>query len=244
MPVMNRIIVVDSGSTRKRKSRLEAARFDPREAVRHLGARASAGWIAEQREEHDQRADERERHQAGRDPARLGLADALAEQQQQDRAECRERGDDPGQVEDVALRAPSPAQPFNSSTSSAVTSWRRRKIATMIARPTATSAAATTRVKNTITWPLMSFKRLGERDERQVRGVEHQLDAHEHHERVLAHQQADRADREQERREDQVVGRRDVEGRDHAFDPSIGARSARTDAARCAGRARRRRRPR
>ncbi len=42
-------------------------------------------------------------------------------------------------------------QPFNRSTSSALTDWRRRKMATMIASPTATSAAATTRVKNTMT---------------------------------------------------------------------------------------------
>ena len=44
----------------------------------------------------------------------------------------------------------------------------------------------------------------GERDEREVGGVEHQLDAHEHDDRVAAHQHADRADREQQRR--QVAG--------------------------------------
>src|SRR3954452_19904363 len=37
---------------------------------------------------------------------------------------------------------------------------RRRKMATMIARPTATSAAATTSTKNTIAWPLTSFSAL------------------------------------------------------------------------------------
>src|SRR5205814_956893 len=53
-------------------------------------------------------------------------------------------------------------------------------------------------------------QRVGEGDECEVRRVEHQLDAHEHHERVLAHQQADRADREEDRREDEVVGGCDV----------------------------------
>ena len=50
-------------------------------------------------------------------------------------------------------------------------------------------------------------ERLGERDEREVRRVEHQLDAHEHHERVAADEQPDRADREEHRREREVVGR-------------------------------------
>ena len=36
-----------------------------------------------------------------------------------------------------------------------------------------------------------------ERDQGEVDRVEHQLDAHEHHDRVLAHEHADRADREQ-----------------------------------------------
>src|SRR5690606_20853689 len=47
----------------------------------------------------------------------------------------------------------------------------------------------------------------GERDERQVRRVQHQLDAHEHHERVAAHEHAERPDGEQDRRERQVVTR-------------------------------------
>ena len=64
----------------------------------------------------------------------------------------------------------------------------------MMPRPTTTSAAATTSTKNTTTWPPMSSSIAGERDEREVDGVEHQLDAHEHHERVAAHEQADRAD--------------------------------------------------
>src|SRR5437899_11176403 len=70
---------------------------------------------------------------------------------------------------------------------------------------------------------------VGERDEREVRRVEHQLDAHEHHERVLSHQQADGADREQDRREDEVVGGRDVirvRDRDHAGVLSCSSRTS------------------
>src|SRR5688500_11530464 len=60
-----------------------------------------------------------------------------------------------------------------------------------------------------------------ERDEGEGDGVEHQLDAHEHHERVAAHQQADGADAEQQRPQDQVPGRRDVQARgDHAVTSS------------------------
>src|SRR4029077_10183829 len=47
----------------------------------------------------------------------------------------------------------------------------------------------------------------GERDEREVRGVEHQLDAHEHDNGVAAQQHSGRADREQQRRQVEVVVR-------------------------------------
>src|SRR5436190_14864667 len=78
-------------------------------------------------------------------------------------------------------------------------------------------------------------QRVGEGDECEVRRVEHQLDAHEHHERVLAHQQADRADREQDRREDEVVGGCDVirvRERNHAgvLSPAAGTSLAGTSA--------------
>ena len=46
----------------------------------------------------------------------------------------------------------------------------------------------------------------GQRDEREVHGVEHQLDAHEHHQRVAAHHHADDADGEQHRGQQQVPG--------------------------------------
>src|SRR5437764_5121082 len=46
-------------------------------------------------------------------------------------------------------------------------------------------------------------------DERQVRGVHHQLDAHEHRDAVLPRQEAADADGEEDRAEDQEPARRD-----------------------------------
>ena len=48
-----------------------------------------------------------------------------------------------------------------------------------------------------------------ESQEREVGGVEHQLDAHEHHQRVAADQHAQHAEAEQRRGQDQIVRRGD-----------------------------------
>src|SRR5688572_19579193 len=48
----------------------------------------------------------------------------------------------------------------------------------------------------------------GEGDQRQVHRVEHQLHAHEHDDRVAAHEHAHGTDREEDRRENEVVGQR------------------------------------
>ena len=74
-------------------------------------------------------------------------------------------------------------------------------MATMIPRPTTTSAAATTRTKNTADLAADVVQLAGEGDEGEVGGVQHQLDAHEHHEHVAPHEQADGADREEHRGE-------------------------------------------
>ena len=55
-----------------------------------------------------------------------------------------------------------------------------------------------------------------EGDERQVDGVEPELDAHEHHQRVAADEQPDGTQREQDRGEHEVPGRRDRHREDHA----------------------------
>ncbi len=87
-----------------------------------------------------------------------------------------------------------------------------RKIETMIPRPTTTSAAATTSTKKTADLPGDVVQGPGEGDEGEVRGVQHQLDAHEHHEHVAPNEQTDRADREQHRREGEVPGGSDAHG--------------------------------
>ena len=62
-----------------------------------------------------------------------------------------------------------------------------RKMATISARPTATSAAATVMTKKTKIWPLSTLQvHAGKRHKRQVGGVEHQLDRHEDDQRVAA----------------------------------------------------------
>ena len=81
----------------------------------------------------------------------------------------------------------------------------------MMPRPTTTSAAATTSTKNTIDLAADVVELRGEGDEGEVDGVEHQLDAHEHHQRVAPDQQPDGADGEQQRAEHQVPGRGDLQ---------------------------------
>ena len=117
-PVTNRIIVVESGSVEEAEVDAEGARLDPREAVAEV--EPLVGGQRVQREEGDHRPHERERDRSAvADPAGDGLADALAEQQQHDRAEGRERRDDPGQIEQIACGHDQPSSTF---TSSAVTS--------------------------------------------------------------------------------------------------------------------------
>ena len=76
----------------------------------------------------------------------------------------------------------------------------------MIARPTATSAAATTNVKNTITWPSGNARK-----ETNVSFAALSISSmHMNITSVFLRDQSDCADGEQHRREDQVVGRGDV----------------------------------
>ena len=95
-------------------------------------------------------------------------------------------------------------QPFITLASSAVAPLRRLNTETTIPRPTTTSAAATTSTKKTIATPPMSLSIRRERHECDVRGVQHQLHAHEHDEDVATDQKTDRSDGEEDRRESQV----------------------------------------
>ena len=86
----------------------------------------------------------------------------------------------------------------------------------MMPRPTTTSAAATTSTKNTAVCPPMSPSCVARATKREVDGVEHQLDAHEHHERVAPHEHADGADAEQHGGEHEVPRRGGRDVGDHA----------------------------
>ena len=81
---------------------------------------------------------------------------------------------------------------------------RLRKNAMMIPRPTAASAAATLITIKTKSWPVTSRVITRKRDKRQVDRVQHQLDAHEHADRVSFEHNADRADGEQNARKRQI----------------------------------------
>ena len=63
-------------------------------------------------------------------------------------------------------------------------------MATIRPRPTATSQAATTITMRAKIWPVQVAVRARERDQREVGGVEHQLEAEQDHERVAAHEDA------------------------------------------------------
>ena len=76
---------------------------------------------------------------------------------------------------------------------SIVSVWRKR--ATKIARPTAASAAAIAMTKKTTIWPSRRAERGAVAEERQVRGVHHQLDREEDRDRVAPQERAREADR-------------------------------------------------
>ena len=73
-----------------------------------------------------------------------------------------------------------------SLTSSTSTKRSARKVVTTMARPIAASAAATVITRKAKMWPALCTHDARERDEQQVRGVEHQLDAISMIERIAA----------------------------------------------------------
>ena len=89
-------------------------------------------------------------------------------------------------------------------------SARRRKMDTMMPRPTTTSAAATTSTKKTTTCPPMSLSFARECHEREIDRVQHQLDAHEHHKHVSAHEDTERADGEDDAGDREIPSRVDT----------------------------------
>ena len=99
------------------------------------------------------------------------------------------------------------AQPCSSRSSSTSIGSRRRYSATIRPRPTATSQAATTMTIRAKIWPSMLPCMRENATSARLRGVEHQLEAEQDHERVAAHEHAAGADAEDQRRDDEVPGR-------------------------------------
>ena len=168
---------------------LETAGRQPREEVHDVLARARRE--VEQREEHDDRP-----------RGTRGRADALAIQpasgspmrlpnsSRNDGAEQRQRGDEPDQIEEVA-RAHRQVSPSAVRTSSAVAPRRRRKIATMMREADGDLGRGDHQgEEHEAPGRATSLSWRANDDEREVHRVEHQLDAHEHHEHVAADEHA------------------------------------------------------
>ena len=160
---------------------LEPAGREPREEVDGVRARLHVP----QRHQHHDRPSERQRHQAGGEPPGLGLAEAPAEQQQDRGAQGRERGDDPDEIEQVAGYVH--AQPFS-----------RPDVVGGGAPPAPEDGDDDREADRHLgrrhhereehdDLAADVVERAGERHEREVRGVEHELDAHEHHQHVAPH---------------------------------------------------------
>ena len=87
---------------------------------------------------------------------------------------------------------------FKMLASSTSSDSRLRKMAMMIPSPTAASAAATVITMKTKQLTRDVLKETRKRNERQVHGIQHQLDAHEHRDHVALDDHADVANREQD----------------------------------------------
>ena len=98
------------------------------------------------------------------------------------------------------------AHPCSSRISSTSIGRRRRCIATIRPSPTVTSQAATTITISAKICPSLVAPHPREPDQREVRGVEHQLEAEQDHERVAPDEHAAGADREDQRADREIPG--------------------------------------
>ena len=95
---------------------------------------------------------------------------------------------------------------------------RARNTAMMMARPTAASAAATTITKKTKIWPFTCVPLMGEGDEGEVHGVEHELDGHEDRDEIALDEEADDAEAEEDGAKEQIPGQAGLPERRGALD--------------------------
>ena len=141
---------------------------------------------------------ERRQHRERRQAARHALRQPPAQRRVDEEADERE--------ERESARAH--RHHFSDVNASGLSDSRCRNSAMTSARPTAASAAATVITKNVMIWPSTSPAIAAERHERQVHGVQHDLDRQQDRDQVAAQEHAGRADGEQHRRDDQVVAER------------------------------------
>ena len=97
-------------------------------------------------------------------------------------------------------------QPFRSVSLSTSSSIRRRDIATIRPRPITASDAATTMTASAKIWPPPSPRYRENAISDEVAGVEHELEREQDDQRAAADQHAERPDREEHDREDEVGG--------------------------------------
>ena len=97
MPVTNRAIVIDSGSTKKPAS----TRSDPdgHPFEQHLGELAVVTVASQQADEHDAGGDERAGRGERRQPAGQGLAEASPDDEEHEEAGQRQGRDQPDEIE-------------------------------------------------------------------------------------------------------------------------------------------------
>ena len=111
--------------------------------------------------------------------------------------------------------------PRSSESRSTSSASRRRCSATTRPSPTHTSDAATAITASAKIWPAPFADVPGERDQREVRAVQHDLEREQDDQRVAPHEHAERADPEEEGGDAEVPGDRRAE---HQVDASSSAR--------------------
>src|SRR5690606_18751776 len=156
-----------------------------------------------------ERGEERAAHRRGGEPARAGLAEATAEHHEREEAGQGQCRDEPDEFEHGVRSA-----------------FEERQVVGGGVGPTAHDGHDDGEADHDLCsrhdeneqhdgLAVEVAQDAGEGDEAEAHGIEHQLDAHEHDERVAPHEQTDAADGEEQRRQHEVPGA----GDDHQSAP-------------------------
>ncbi len=141
-------------------------------------------------------ADERAERRARGDEPRLAPGDPRAGEGDREHGRGRQEQRDPGGL----------GHPRRVVSLSRSRSARRRDMATMKPSPTTASEAATTMTASAKIWPSSVAGLARERDEGEVPGVQHDLEREQDDQRAAPREHAERADREEHDRDDEVGG--------------------------------------